>query len=190
MVTNFKNVELPEEQIKKFREQETKANCIDDFCKLAENISRRSEIFKNTKDSEDIYKIVEALEASIDSPDSVVAKKRFDELIDSFPEEEEYNTLHDLFEKEWLSRIYQKAESLAETYDEYKRLATSIEGYLDNDLDNNKLLRKIYKKVERLAETFEEHESLAKSIEDNLDDEEWVKKLRKEVQKLKAQARS
>ena len=104
--------------------------------------------------------------------------KLTEELIKKF-KEQEMEAIH-------FSDYCKLAENLAETYDEYRCLATSIEGHLEDE----KMLPKIYKEVDRLAKTFEEYECLAKSIEDNLGDEGWVDKLRKEVQKLKAQARS
>ena len=142
MVINLKNEELTEEQINKFKEQEAKANCVDDCCELAENISRKFTLLALSEDIKNTNKIVEALEASIDSPDSIVAKKRFDDSTNSFSDQEEYVTLHDLSEKKWLSRIYQKAESLAETFEEYECLAKSIEDNLDNERWVEKLRKK------------------------------------------------
>jgi len=170
-----------EEQIKKLKEQESKAKHFDDYCKLAEDISHGIILSQLSKDIENNDKYVKAFKAYCDSPDSAVIKKRFHDLGDYWGDEKALNNIDDLFETEWVSKIYQKAEGLAETYDEYRRLATSIEGYHEDD----NMLLKIYKEVDRLAETFEEYECLAISIEDNLDDKKWVDKLRKKAEELK-----
>ena len=53
-----------------------------------------------------------AFKAYCDSLDSAVVKERFDDLGNYWDDEKTLNNINDLFEKEWVSKIYQKAEEL------------------------------------------------------------------------------
>jgi len=156
MVMDSKNVKLTEELIKKFKEQETEAIYFDDYCKLAEIIV--DEIFKLNliKKGKGILGDIDVILDYHNSPDSAMAKKRFDDLTDS---------ILDL-------------EKLAELDDVLKLK-------LDDNYFDYEWVLKIYKNAERLAKTFDEYISLAKSIEDNLDDQKWSDKLRKQAEELK-----
>ena len=135
-----------EKQIKKLKEQEAKAKHFDDYCKLAEDISRGILLSQLSKDIENTNKLREALKAYRDSPDSAAVKKRFLDSCDNCYDEKTINDIDDLFEREWESKTYQKAESLAETFEEYESLAKSIE----DNIDDEEWVEKLRKKAEEL----------------------------------------
>ena len=91
-----------------------------------------------------------------------------------------------LGDKDWVLKLYYKAEELAEESHEYRSLAKSVVD--DEYLGDKKWAIKLYKKAEELAEEKSDYQSLAESVAKDyyLGDKDWAVKLYKKAVQLVA----
>jgi hypothetical protein len=89
-----------------------------------------------------------------------------------------------LGDKDWVLKLYYKAEELAEESHEYRSLAESVAN--DSYLGDKKWAIKLYKKAEELGEHYLDYQSLAESVADDsyLGDKDWVLKLYYKAEEL------